>query len=142
MEKEEAPPEEAPPEEAPPEEEFKRFILDLEFVQCLANPMYLKFLAQHRNKYFKEEAFIQYLRYLLYWKQPEYARFIRYPYCLHMLQLLQDENFRNQLANPTVIDLMYKQQMLHWQFYRSNKLNGDKDKPPKSENVVSQDGKQ
>jgi mediator of RNA polymerase II transcription subunit 31 len=46
--------------------------VELEFVQCLANPNYLNFLAQ--RGYFKENAFINYLKYLLYWKEPEYAR--------------------------------------------------------------------
>ncbi|CAG2054654.1 unnamed protein product [Timema podura] len=48
-----------------------RFQVELEFVQCLANPNYLNFLAQ--RGYFKDQAFINYLKYLLYWKEPDYA---------------------------------------------------------------------
>jgi hypothetical protein len=33
-------------------------------------------LAQ--NRYFDDEAFVGYLKYLLYWKRPEYAKFIVY----------------------------------------------------------------
>ncbi|XP_073874508.1 mediator of RNA polymerase II transcription subunit 31 isoform X2 [Macaca fascicularis] len=51
-----------------------RFQLELEFVQCLANPNYLNFLAQ--RGYFKDKAFVNYLKYLLYWKDPEYAKYL------------------------------------------------------------------
>ncbi|XP_028643098.1 mediator of RNA polymerase II transcription subunit 31 isoform X3 [Grammomys surdaster] len=51
-----------------------RFQLELEFVQCLANPNYLNFLAQ--RGYFKDKAFVNYLKYLLYWKEPEYAKYL------------------------------------------------------------------
>nr|XP_035934280.1 mediator of RNA polymerase II transcription subunit 31 isoform X2 [Halichoerus grypus] len=56
-----------------------RFQLELEFVQCLANPNYLNFLAQ--RGYFKDKAFVNYLKYLLYWKEPEYAKYLN---CLHL----------------------------------------------------------
>uniref|UniRef100_A0A8C1UZI3 Mediator of RNA polymerase II transcription subunit 31 n=1 Tax=Cyprinus carpio TaxID=7962 RepID=A0A8C1UZI3_CYPCA len=51
-----------------------RFQLELEFVQCLANPNYLNFLAQ--RGYLREKPFVNYLKYLLYWKEPEYAKFL------------------------------------------------------------------
>ncbi|EMP41096.1 hypothetical protein UY3_01715 [Chelonia mydas] len=72
-----------------------RFQLELEFVQCLANPNYLNFLAQ--RGYFKDKSFVNYLKYLLYWKEPEYAKYLKYPQCLHMLELLQYEHFRKEL---------------------------------------------
>ena len=52
----------------------QRFELELEFVQALANPFYLHSLAQQGILY--QPAFINYLRYLLYWKEKDYARFI------------------------------------------------------------------
>ncbi|KAK4288013.1 hypothetical protein Pmani_030993 [Petrolisthes manimaculis] len=52
-----------------------RFQIELEFVQCLANPNYLLFLAQ--RGYFKEQTFINYLKYLQYWKEPEYAKYLK-----------------------------------------------------------------
>ncbi|MEJ1273204.1 mediator complex subunit 31 [Cricetulus griseus] len=58
-----------------------RFQLELEFVQCLANPNYLNFLAQ--RGYFKDKAFVNYLKYLLYWKEPEYAKY------LNLVELLE-----------------------------------------------------
>lgn len=55
-------------------ENRKRFELELEFVQALANPFYLHSLAQQGILY--QPTFINYLKYLLYWKEKEYARFI------------------------------------------------------------------
>lgn len=84
----------------PPEKD--RFIIELEFVQCLANPEYLHcesgslgkeetaarcmlrreclsdcFLAGlAQNKYLENAAFLEFLRYLKYWKRKEYSRYI------------------------------------------------------------------
>lgn len=52
-----------------------RFELELEFVQALANPYYLHSLAQ--QNIFEKPAFVNYLKYLLYWKEKDYARFIQ-----------------------------------------------------------------
>jgi mediator of RNA polymerase II transcription subunit 31 len=52
-----------------------RFELELEFVQALANPFYLHSLAQ--QSILEQPAFINYLKYLLYWKEKDYARFIQ-----------------------------------------------------------------
>lgn len=76
--------------------ERNRFIAELEFVQCLANPNYICFLAQHG--YFKKPEFINYLSYLEYWKDPKYARLIRYPTCLRFLELLQEKKFREAIS--------------------------------------------
>lgn len=52
-----------------------RFELELEFVQALANPYYLHSLAQ--QNILEQPAFINYLKYLLYWKEKDYARFLQ-----------------------------------------------------------------
>lgn len=52
----------------------ERFELELEFVQALANPFYLQSLAQ--QNILSQPTFINYLEYLLYWKEKDYARFI------------------------------------------------------------------
>ena len=52
-----------------------RFELELEFVQALANPYYLHSLAQ--QGILNQPAFVNYLQYLLYWKEKEYARFVQ-----------------------------------------------------------------
>ena len=51
----------------------RRFETELEFVQALANPEYLHFLAQ--NLYFDDPAFRDYLVYLQYWREPRYCKF-------------------------------------------------------------------
>lgn len=51
-----------------------RFELELEFVQSLANPYYLHSLAQ--QGILNQPAFVNFLKYLLYWKEKDYARFI------------------------------------------------------------------
>lgn len=92
-----------------------RFQVELEFVQCLANPNYLNFLAQ--REHLKEPSFINYLRYLLYWKEPEYARFLKYPMALTFLDLLQYPQFRKELMNNKCAKFIDDQQILHWQHY-------------------------
>ena len=54
----------------------EKFELELEFVQSLANPYYLHSLAQ--QNILDQPAFINYLAYLLYWKEKDYARFIQF----------------------------------------------------------------
>ncbi|KAK7087173.1 mediator of RNA polymerase II transcription subunit 31-like [Littorina saxatilis] len=103
------------------EEQLKlRFQVELEFVQCLANPNYLNFLAQ--RGYFKEQNFINYLKYLLYWKEPKYAKYLKYPQCLHMLDLLQYEHFRKELVSAPCAKFIDDQQLLHWQHYHRRRM--------------------
>ena len=68
----------ASPSSADPDERAAnraRFELELEFVQALANPFYLHSLAQ--QNILEQPAFINYLKYLLYFKEKDYARFIQ-----------------------------------------------------------------
>ena len=48
--------------------------ISLQFVQCLANPMYLHELCT--QKYLDKPEFLNYLKYLEYWREPVYVRFI------------------------------------------------------------------
>ncbi|XP_005110014.1 mediator of RNA polymerase II transcription subunit 31 [Aplysia californica] len=98
------------------EQQKTRFQTELEFVQCLANPNYLNFLAQ--RGIFKEQNFINYLKYLQYWKEPKYAKYLKYPQCLHMLELLQYEHFRKELVNSQCAKFIDDQQLLSWQHYQ------------------------
>ncbi|VDK73332.1 unnamed protein product [Litomosoides sigmodontis] len=97
------------------EEQKKRFEIECEFVQALANPHYLNFLAQ--RGYFKERYFINYLKYLLYWKRPEYARALKYPQCLHFLEAVQSSAFREAIACTANAKFIEEQQLLQWQYY-------------------------
>ena len=104
------------------EQQKLRFQVELEFVQCLANPNYLNFLAQRGH--FKDPAFINYIKYLQYWKETEYSKYLKYPMCLHFLDLLQYENFQRELVNKQCATFIDDQQLLHWQHYtrRRNRL--------------------
>ncbi|KAJ7971147.1 Mediator of RNA polymerase II transcription subunit 31 [Quillaja saponaria] len=110
-----------------PDDGRQRFLLELEFVQCLANPTYIHYLAQ--NRYFEDEAFIGYLKYLQYWQRPEYTKFIMYPHCLFFLELLQNANFRNAMAHPGNKELAHRQQFYFWKNYRNNRLKHILPKP-------------
>uniref|UniRef100_A0A1J3FKE2 Mediator of RNA polymerase II transcription subunit 31 n=1 Tax=Noccaea caerulescens TaxID=107243 RepID=A0A1J3FKE2_NOCCA len=103
-----------------PDDGRQRFLLELEFVQCLANPTYIHYLAQ--NRYFEDEAFIGYLKYLQYWQRAEYIKFIMYPHCLYFLELLQNPNFRTAMAHPANKELAHRQQFYYWKNYRNNRL--------------------
>lgn len=107
----------------------QRFELELEFVQALANPFYLHSLAQ--QGIMTQQAFVNYLSYLQYWKRKEYARFVmyvvsvasplqdcslppRYPHALHHLDLLQNERFRLGLSEDGLRDYLNQTQFDHW----------------------------
>eukprot|EP00465_Bigelowiella_longifila_P006673 CAMPEP_0185263556 /NCGR_PEP_ID=MMETSP1359-20130426/15292_1 /TAXON_ID=552665 /ORGANISM="Bigelowiella longifila, Strain CCMP242" /LENGTH=179 /DNA_ID=CAMNT_0027851167 /DNA_START=120 /DNA_END=659 /DNA_ORIENTATION=+ len=94
----------------------KRFLLELEFVELLASPLYLERLA--KLKYFSDPRFIRYLEYLNYWRKPQYIKFISYPYCLYFLELLQKKEFRDKLIDPQYVALLHHQQYLHWRHHK------------------------
>mmetsp|Transcript_29456 Transcript_29456/g.67728 ORF Transcript_29456/g.67728 Transcript_29456/m.67728 type:complete len:186 (-) Transcript_29456:108-665(-) len=99
-----------------------RFALELEFVQCLASPAYLHHLAT--TKVLSDPKFITFLRYLCYWKRPEYARFITFPHCLFFLDLLiESPRFRREMSEVRFRDFVHQQQFLAWQ-YRARELYG------------------
>lgn len=65
---------------------------------------------------------MNYLKYLLYWKEPRYVKYLRYPQCLHMLELLQYESFRNELVNTPCAKYIEDQMLLHWQYYTRKRV--------------------
>ncbi len=102
-----------------PSEARARFVAELEFVQMLSNPGYLGHLAATRVLFAPE--FVAYLKYLLYWKKPEYARFLIWPHCLEFLELLQGEEFRNKLLmEPDMVAKLTHQFEAFWKFHRLN----------------------
>ncbi|GME55765.1 Mediator of RNA polymerase ii transcription [Neofusicoccum parvum] len=81
---------------------YTRFELELEFVQCLANPWYLNHLAA--QKYLDNPDFVAYLDYLQYFTQPQYAKYLTHPGpTLRALQLLQQEQFRKEIIMPDTV---------------------------------------
>lgn len=103
------------------QKEKLRFEQELEFVLCLANPRYIYSLVQ-RN-YFGDPNFINFLKYLLYWCKPEYARFVRFPQALQFLQYLQDPDFRKYITNFNNILRIEQIQYKYWEFYQRHRLD-------------------
>uniref|UniRef100_A0A7S1TBG4 Mediator of RNA polymerase II transcription subunit 31 n=1 Tax=Compsopogon caeruleus TaxID=31354 RepID=A0A7S1TBG4_9RHOD len=96
------------------EKEIERFETELEFVQCLASPAYIHWLAQ--NRYFDDDSFLAYLNYLQYWRTQEYAKFIVFPHCLYFLRLLQQESFREAMKRNDYMLFVHQQQGNYWMF--------------------------
>ncbi len=94
------------------DEDRLRLEAELEFVQLLANPLYLNHLAQ--NKYLEDPAFVHYLAYLRYWREPAYARLVIFPQCLFFLELLQEKRFRDMLVDNAFVDWLLNQQYHYW----------------------------
>eukprot|EP00745_Piridium_sociabile_P002115 TRINITY_DN112617_c0_g1_i1.p1 TRINITY_DN112617_c0_g1~~TRINITY_DN112617_c0_g1_i1.p1 ORF type:complete len:110 (+),score=10.31 TRINITY_DN112617_c0_g1_i1:63-392(+) len=99
-----------PPAEAP--EDSARFQQELEFVQLLSCPDYLRYLAQRR--FFRDTAFLNFLEYLLYWRREPYLSSVQYPQCLQILEWLQREDFRLALENERAIVQLRELQSLAW----------------------------
>lgn len=104
-----------------------RWEVELEFVQSLANIQYVNYLAQ--SEYFSDPAFIAYLEYLMYWKDEKYSRYLVYPNCLHILTLLQNEEFRKNVVNPEFMNALMNDMVKRWQQPEEN-FTGDTDPEP------------
>lgn len=89
-----------------------RFEQDLEFVQLLCNPDYLRWLVQEGC--FESQEFKEYLRYLEYWRTPEYSRFLTYPQCLVVLKYLNSEDADDLLNNESFFVGLGEQQHFVW----------------------------
>lgn len=90
-----------------------RWEVELEFVQGLANPMYVNFLAQ--QKFLEDPDFLRYLDYLDYWRHMPHVKFIAYPNCLLMLTLLKQPLFRAEIAKVEVAKLLMDGFFRKWQ---------------------------
>lgn len=98
-------------DELPSEDD--RFHIELEFVQNLSNPKYLNYLAQ--QGYLEKESFMNFLRYLRYWKEAEYASLLIFPQCLRFLDaLIDDAAFRREIRLPGFTEYVHQQQGAHW----------------------------
>ncbi|KAJ1644945.1 suppressor of hpr1 [Coemansia asiatica] len=92
----------------------ERFEVELEFLQCLANPWYINIIAQ--QGYFDKPEFINYLNYLQYWKKPEYVKFVVYPHALAFLDLLQTKEFREEIKKVDEATRIHGLQYHHWRW--------------------------
>jgi mediator of RNA polymerase II transcription subunit 31 len=58
---------------------------------------------------------MNFLRYLQYWKKPEYIQMLTFPQCLAFLDnILENNAFRRELALPQFIDFVHQQQGAQW----------------------------
>ncbi|WWC96438.1 hypothetical protein V866_003306 [Kwoniella sp. B9012] len=108
-----------PPRSREQEENLIRFQAELEFIQCLSNPQYLHSLAT--QGYFGKETFINYLKYLEYWRKPQYVKFIVYPTSLIYLTVLQSSLFRERLADPVFVNELIRVGIKHHETWRIEK---------------------
>jgi mediator of RNA polymerase II transcription subunit 31 len=105
-----------------------RFELELEFVQALASPAYLHFLATTKTEegdrlLLQEPAFQAYLRYLFQtWSKPEYSRFLSYPHALYFLELIIEKPsvIVKEWTLPQFRNFCHQQQFLAWQHRHAN----------------------
>lgn len=112
-------------------DELTRLRIDREFVCLLAIPGYVRGLLD--QGYLEQPAFRAYLRYLQYWRQPPYTRYLPYPSSLFFLEKLLDNEFRFRLASntgdlamqATMLDFYTRQQsdrILESQYRRGQEL--------------------
>lgn len=106
------------------QQEVRRFQMELEFVQCLCNFHYLHCNSHSdlaNEGYFEDPQFLRYLRYLHYWKQDPYVKFLMYaslsyPQALHLLTLLENPDFRQLCKNLGFITQMHQNQYQYWKY--------------------------
>ena len=104
-----------------PKDERVRFEIELEYVQCLANPDYIQHLAQIGT--LDDLKFIQYLQYLQEtWTQPEYSRYLTFPHCLTYLRLLQESSFRQLAKEPRFMADVKYQRDLHFFHHKTAEI--------------------
>lgn len=98
----------------------QRFTIELEFLSSLASPSYLVHL--HSQGYFQQASFIRYLAYLHQtWSQPNYIKYLRYPYAIVMCQaLVENPDFRNIVGRDGWEAEVTKQMIRQWAGEREN----------------------
>ncbi|KAF7870467.1 hypothetical protein EAF04_004211 [Stromatinia cepivora] len=87
---------------------FTRFEIELEFVNAISSPFYLMHLASlSSGTLLTSPPFIAYLKYLQYFTQPPYLKFLTFPGpSLKHLELLQNENFRRDCLSIEVVSML------------------------------------
>lgn len=88
------------------------FERELEFVQLLCNPEYIRWL--HRNGYFSRGDFREYLKYLLYFRDFKYSRFLLYPQCIPILEILTSDEILSVLSDESFFSRLADEQYYLW----------------------------
>ncbi|KAE8250751.1 hypothetical protein A4X13_0g4426 [Tilletia indica] len=107
-----------PPTQAEREANQLRFSTELEFVSALSSPAYLVSLAQ--RGFLQQPRFVRYLHYLAqHWRTRDYARFVRYPAGLTMLEYLLEEEFRGAVGSEGWEEMARGKMIGHWATWRT-----------------------
>lgn len=101
----------------------RRFAEELEFLQCLANPEYVHWLAT--QGYLNDPTFLRFLEYLQYWKNPPYVLYVVYPQSLRMLGMILDPLVRPCLRRLDVTAVLTSQLMWTWALSEEERLEGE-----------------
>lgn len=67
-----------------------------------------------QSKYLESEEFLNYLNYLEYWRKPENAKYLIYPNCLHVLTLLKEPRFRQEISRADVAKMFMDDFYMTW----------------------------
>ncbi|KAF5140632.1 mediator of rna polymerase ii transcription subunit 31 [Vairimorpha ceranae] len=94
------------------------FIKELEFVQLLCNPDYLKWLFE--QGYFENKSFKDLIKHLQYWKEDKYKIYLTYPYCLNILDILNKEDVIQTLKDESFYVRIAQEQFLLWKSRRDD----------------------
>lgn len=62
----------------------------------------------------ENEEFLRYLDYLEYWRKPEYAKYLIYPNCLHILSLLKESRFRQEITRADLAKVFMDDFYMKW----------------------------
>ena len=57
----------------------------------------------------------------MYWKEPEYVKYIMYPQCLSLLEMLQHEQFLKEIVNSQCSKYIDEQLLLVWLHYKKRR---------------------
>ena len=84
----------------------QRLMMDLQFLDCLADPFYLPTLVippqPQQQPLLKQPEFLNYLQYLTYFKSPQYVYLVKFPHSLYVLDQLLTVEFREQLLDGSI----------------------------------------
>lgn len=96
-------------------EGMSRFEVELEFVECLANPAYLAFMSQQPGL-LGDARFRAYLVHLLAtWTRPSHAALVAYPDGVaHLRRLVEEPGFGDALRDPVFVQTLHREQYERW----------------------------
>jgi len=110
---------------------MSKFEIELEFVQCLANPLYVHWLAS--SGFLRDPCFLHFLHYLDYWRHRDYLKYIVYPHALHNLHLLQTSPaFREDVGRLEVAERLKERQLRVWHATKEGARDGDSESAEQS----------